>query len=249
MILAIDIGNSSVKAGLFEGPDLVRRSRLPSPTGEALRDFVAGQRIDRVGICSVVPELSSLMKDSAAPRSVHPPLEVSHSVRLPFAMDYETPLTLGTDRIAAAAGAWALLDGAETFITVDAGTALTMEVVQEGRFLGGAIAPGPALLARAMAIGTAQLPEVSTEPPPAAIGRSTDEGLRVGIMTTFIDGAHGLLRRAIEQTGTNPPVLVTGGWAALLEEHLSLIDRVEPDLVLHGIRALLELNPPASGLG
>ncbi|MDX1532136.1 MAG: type III pantothenate kinase, partial [Rhodothermales bacterium] len=107
----------------------------------------------------------------------------------------------------------------------------------------GAIGPGPDLLRRALARGTAQLPEVGAELPPSPIGRSTVEAVQVGVMVPFLDGVRGLLVRTAAVLDAEPFVVATGGWGGWLAERIDGIDRVEPDLVLHGVRVLLDLNP------
>jgi type III pantothenate kinase len=164
---------------------------------------------------------------------------------LPFRLAYTTPETLGADRLAAAAAAWLQFgpagDGnARAVVALDAGTAVTTEVITaQGVYLGGAIAPGPDLLRRALAQGTAQLPEVEWPPRPYPIGHSTREALSAGLSVLFLDGVRGLLTRTSELLGTAPFVVATGGWAVWLAHHLPEINQVAPHLVLDGIRLLV----------
>ena len=254
MILTLDIGNTAVKGGLFDGPALVRTFRLASDASasvpayrHALRHHLGGVDVERVGLASVVPAVAERITEAARAETLHLPLAVAPGLALPFAMGYETPATLGTDRIAAAAGAWTRYHG-ETpdrpLVVVDAGTAVTLEVVSaDGVFLGGSIGAGPDLVRRALARGTAQLPEIDAVVPRRAVGRSTAEALQAGVMLPFLDGVRGLLARVTAELGAAPLVVATGGWGGLLAEHVEAVDHVEPHLVLHGIRVLLELNP------
>lgn len=254
LLLTLDIGNTAIKGGLFDGSALTRTFRMATDTvasvpayRHALRHHLDGAEIERVGLVSVVPAVTGLLAEAAQAETMRLPLIVSHRLTLPFAMGYETPDTLGTDRIAAAAGAWTLYrDDApdRPLVVVDAGTAVTLEVVSaDGVFLGGTIGAGPDLVRRALARGTAQLPEVEARLPRRAIGRSTKEALQAGLMWPFLDGVRSLLARAADELGAEPLVIATGGWSELLAEHTEAVDHVEPDLVLHGVRALLDLNP------
>ena len=132
---------------------------------------------------------------------------------------------------------------AHSVVALDAGTAVTYEVVDRaGVYHGGAIAPGPYLMEHALHTGTAQLPEVPLELPPVPLGRSTREAIQVGILYGFIDGVRGMLDRLVEYLGEPPYVVATGGWAPFLEDHVAAIDAVDPHLVLRGVRILAEMN-------
>lgn len=254
LLLTLDIGNTAVKGALFEGLTLLRTFRLATdPTASvpayrhALRSHLAGAEVDRVGIASVVPVVAERVAEAGRAETLRVPLLVRPSLVLPFVMGYRTPETLGMDRLAAAAGAWSLYREeapSRPLVVVDAGTAVTTEVVSsDGVFLGGSIGAGPDLVRGALARGTAQLPDVKPTVPRRPIGRSTEEALHAGIMLSFLDGVRGLLARITDELGTEPLVIITGGWGELLAEHLESVDHTEPDLVLHGVRALLDLNP------
>lgn len=254
MTLALDIGNTAVKGGLFDGAELIRTFRFETdPTASvpayrhALRHHLGGAEVRRVGLASVVPTVTERLVEAVRAETLQPTLVVRHTLALPFPMGYETPETLGTDRIAAAAGAHTLYRKAQPdrpLVVVDAGTAVTVEVVSaDDVFLGGAIGAGPELVRRALAGGTAQLPDILPTRPRRAIGRSTREALQIGVMVPFLDGVRGLLARLTAELDAEPFIVATGGWGGLLAEHLDAIDHAEPDLVLHGVRALLTLNP------
>ncbi len=194
-----------------------------------------------------MPLVAERVAEAVRAETLHVPLVLGPSLALPFEMGYRTPETLGADRLAAAAGAWHLYRARapdRPLAVVDAGTAVTVEVVSaDGVFLGGAIGAGPDLVRRALARGTAQLPEATPTVPRRAVGRSTEEALDAGIMLPFLDGVRGFLARVTDELGAEPLVVATGGWGRLLAEHLRAVDHAEPHLVLHGVRALLDLNP------
>jgi len=250
-LLALDAGNSAVKGGLFAGERLVRTFRIaltrhdpPERWEAALREQLAGTPPVPVGLASVVPEVAAVL-EAYFRRAGVVPVAIGTALRLPFRIAYETPHTLGADRLAAAAAAWLRYSGApaapRAVVALDAGTAVTYEVLDRlGVYWGGAIAPGPVLLERALHTGTAQLPPVPLALPPQPVGRSTRGALQAGILYGFVDGVRGMLDRLVAYLGEPPVVVATGGWAPFLEEHVAAIETVDPHLVLHGIRLLIE---------
>ncbi|WP_457653217.1 type III pantothenate kinase [Rhodocaloribacter sp.] len=255
MWLTLDIGNSSAKGGLFEGPRLARTFRLPltrldpaEAWDAALRAELGGVRVERAGIASVVPTVTEMVQRVVAHETGASVLVVRPALRLPFTLAYETPHTLGIDRLAAAAAAWTRFgrgaDGPRSVVALDAGTAVTYDVVDRaGVFLGGPIGAGPVLIHRCLNTGTAQLPEVPLDLPEEVIGRSTREALQSGIMYGFLDGVEGMLARIRARLGHRPVVVATGGWGPCLHEHVAAVDHVAPHLVLEGVRVLMTLNP------
>ncbi len=259
MWLALDIGNSGTKGGVFEGAALRETFRLrtdwrqtertaPTATWQhVLRSRMEAAAIERVGIASVVPRATEAAHVLAREATGRAPVVVSHALRLPFRLAYETPYTLGADRLAAAAAAWACYGAAHgpppSVVALDAGTAVTYEVVDRtGVYRGGAIGAGPRLVRQALRRGTAQLPAAPLRLPPVPVGRSTRGALQSGILYGFVDGARGMLGRTQEALGERPHVVATGGWSALLAEHVGDLDAVDPHLVLRGIHVLMTLN-------
>ncbi len=251
MWLTLDIGNSSIKGGLFDGPQLRRTFRL-MPQRDAGSDDIAvllaphltGVTISRAGVCSVVPERTPVVTTAVVQTTGVEPLRVHSEMPLPFELAYDTPHTLGADRLAAAAAGWVLFGSANhdrSVVVIDAGTAVTYEIIERpGRYVGGAIAPGPDLLQAALHHGTAQLPSIPLVLPDRVIGRSTREAIQSGVMYGFVDAVRGMLVRIGDQLGEIPLTVATGGWSTVLKAHLPEIQHAEPDLVLHGIRILME---------
>lgn len=204
---------------------------------------------ERVGIASVVPALEHFASETVTASGLDEPLVVRPNLRLPIDLGYETPDTLGMDRLALAVGAWARYGASHEgtyrpVIAIDAGTALTYEVITaDGVYLGGIIAPGPRLMADALHHGTAQLPDIPLTIPPSPVGQSTISALQSGVMHGFLDGVRGMLERLRVVLNPAPIIVVTGGWSSLLHEHLAEIDAMDQHLVLRGIRALMMLNP------
>lgn len=265
MWLTLDIGNSAAKGGLFANDrlahvfhvDLEATETQPdaasAPWREALAPALEGRTVERIGIASVVPTASRRAATALEQLTNVPVQPLSPDMQLPFDLAYRTPETLGIDRLAAAAAAWARYGvaaggGRRHVVALDAGTAVTLDLVtRRGVYAGGVIGAGPALLRRALSDGTAQLPAVPLEWPARVVGRSTQEALQSGIMGGFVESVRGLLRRITASLDTPPAVVATGGWHRLLAEQIDGIDHTAPHLVLEGIRVLMTLNPIERG--
>lgn len=251
MWLILDLGNSYLKAGLVEGSTIHNHLRLPSDSAgsstlrEILPTFWEQHTIERIGVVSVVPTLTKQVELICQDLTGITPEIIHHKMRLPFSMGYETPHTLGTDRIAAAAGAWNMHSNLQKpVVAIDAGTAVNYEVIdRDGKYRGGAIAPGPKLIQAALNRGTAQLPSISFDSLPSPLGSSTTKALQAGIQFGFIDSVAGMINRITKALSTAPIIIATGGWASFLAHYLPSIDQVEPHLVLLGVRELMMLNP------
>lgn len=241
--LALDAGNSAVKVAVWEGAGWSETLRLGYGDDWAPRLGGLGLRGAASGIASVVPAQTARLAEAVQHATGLSPVLVSARLALPFRMTYATPDTLGADRIAAAAAAWHLSDG-RPVIAVDAGTAVTLDAVdvRGGRpvYLGGAIAPGPDLLAASLARGTGALPHVRFGGPTRAVGNSTDEAIRAGIAGMLAGGVARLLQETSAALSAPPLVVATGGVAGWLVERGLPADLVVPHLVLDGIRLLCD---------
>ena len=246
MWLLLDIGNSATKAALHDGVRVLRRSRFETvdPDREAsFTEWMGLGRIERAGAVSVVPGANTGWNGMVERRYGASVEFFDHTSRLPFDMVYDTPETLGNDRIAAAAGAQGLHGRLpdRAIIAVDIGTAVTYEVVTtDGRYLAGPIAPGPELVRRAIHAGTAQLPLVDLEMPARLTGAGTERSIQAGIMAGFVDSVRGMLDRLVADFGDDAHVVLTGGWADWLGRRIGRDVTIEPDLVLLGVRELME---------
>lgn len=256
MLLALDIGNSAVKAGLFDGETLTWQASLspPDPSSatsedshwrDALAPHLHDQTIDRIGLASVVPERTDLVT-SAVQSLTDAPVTLIHSeMAVPFVLDYDTPTTLGVDRLAAAAAGWVYhgRDRPRSVLVVDAGTAVNCEVIhRDGLYLGGAIGVGPALSREALRRGTAQLPDIPLTLPKQPIGQSTQTALQSGIVGGLIDSVRGMTDRLARPLPDMPRLVLTGGWSSLLTDHLDAEVQHAPHLVLRGVRLLTAMN-------
>ena len=213
-LLALDLGNSRLKACLF-------------PQGGGAPSAVLGGEGDLEGWLTTLPRpgaaaLSSVADEARTAgvvRAVESACGVTPTVDPDCGLDLEveTPETTGRDRLYAARAAVDTL-GAPC-VVVDAGTALTVDVAVPGAFLGGAIAPGPALLAEALTAGGALLPDFEPAPDVPALGRSTEDALRAGVGVGFVGAAWMLVERVAAEAELSPhaPVFLTGGACGFLE--------------------------------
>jgi len=254
MFLALDVGNSAVKGALFQEAAPTSVFSVPmdevGAAGEtaaaawatALVPPLRGTAVDRVGMAAVVPATADAVAEALSSHIEAPVTRVGPDRPLPFRLAYETPDTLGADRLAAAAAGWVQFGapGPRSVLVVDAGTAVTCEVIhRDGVYQGGTIAAGPALVRRALRAGTAQLPDVPLALPDDPVGHSTQAALQSGIMWGLVDAVRGLTDRLAATLPDAPVVVLTGGWGALLADHLDDVDAHRPHLVLEGVRLLV----------
>jgi len=245
MLLAVDIGNTNVTLGLFRGRKLSGSWRLFSDerkTADELALLLRGLTGVRgragglvVAIAGVVPALEVLYREAAAKMTGREALVISHESPLGFRIGYREPGDVGADRLVNAAAAVGR-HGAPVTV-VDFGTAVTVDVVDRTlTYLGGAILPGPELAAESLFRRTAKLPQIALAGGARAIGRSTGESMRAGIILGLAAAVDGLLERTFRELGGKTAVVATGGAAPLVVPHSRLLSRVEPDLTLEGIR-------------
>ncbi|MBL9186777.1 MAG: type III pantothenate kinase [Opitutaceae bacterium] len=255
MLLALDIGNSQIHGGVFEGEALRCQFRKTThPLGSAdefgvffatvLRENSVDPRaIRRVAICSVVPPALFPVRGACTKYFCCEPFILQAGVKTGLRVKYRNPQEVGADRIAGAMGA-AQRRPATNLIVVDCGTATTFDVVTAaGDYLGGAILPGVGISVETLAGRTAKLPTVEIVRPAVALGRSTIESIQSGIY----HGHAGAIRRLLDELareafeGQRPFVTGTGGFARLLEPE-NLFDDIVPELVLLGLKRAEEIN-------
>lgn len=251
MDLILDIGNTGIKGGLFDGDRLVEDFRLeadPRASSTAyrhsLRPHVAEVAVERCGLLSVVPDLTERIAEAALKETLIRPLRLTARMDAPVEPAYESITSLGVDRLAAAVGGFlSVRSNPEPVVVVDAGTALTTELVDaDGSYLGGTITAGPELVVGALAERTALLDEIELHPPDGPAGRTTPECMRSGILFGTVDAIDGIVRRYEALVGASVQLLLTGGWADRLSPLLGRAHRTAPHLVLEGGRSLLERN-------
>jgi type III pantothenate kinase len=242
MVIAIDVGNSSVKVARVSEGDVADITRLPTaggPDEPALRRLL-GTDATPVAVVSVVPAWGVAIRAAAAEGGARRPVITATHRTIPLPVRLPDPGAVGADRLL---GAWFARESVGTpLVVVDVGTATTVDVVDaEGAFVGGAILPGPALAMRSLARGTAMLPPVPLVLPRVAIGSDTASAIASGVLFGHVAAIQGLLDRMRAELGgrTRPRVVLTGGDASALGSP-DWADRFEPDLLLRGLGALAD---------
>ena len=254
MLLALDIGNTNVTAGVFDGETLVAGWRLATDAHRLtdeyalqLRDLLPmkGVRVDDVrdvAICSVVPQLTGVFTEVAQVLFGAEALVVGTGTRTGVRILYDSPRDVGTDRIVDAAAAYHLYGGPA--IVVDFGTATVFDAISaDGSYMGGSIVAGLQVAAEALYQQTSQLRRIEMVAPPTAIGKNTVHAMQSG----FVFGYAGLVDTIVgrfkdEMEAPRATVVATGGLAQIMAEQASVIDVVNPELTLHGLRHIFGLN-------
>lgn len=247
-LLAIDVGNTTVKLGLFRGAEPVRHWRLATRRHKLADDYRVAVRalfrdagIDAATVtgcvlASVVPILTPRFEQLAREAFGVAPLVVTSRIRHGLVLDGRPLDELGADRVANCVAALDGHAGPGPVGVVALGTATAVDVVaRDGRYLGGAIAPGMAVAAESLFASAAMLAQVELREPPAALALNTADQLRSGLVLGFAGLVDGLLERMQREVGGPFPVLATGGDAELLAPACRHVTRVEPDLTLRGL--------------
>jgi type III pantothenate kinase len=254
VLLAVDVGNSLTKLGLFDGERLVDHWRLataPRRTSDELALQLhglldmAGLRLDRdVGgfaVGSVVPTVTEVYREMAERYLDGPALIVAPGVRTGLQVRHDHPQDLGADRILNAVAAQALYGGPA--IVVDFGTAISFDVVDaSGTFVGGAIAPGVVTAADALVEHAARLPTVELVSPPTALCRSTVTALQAGVVLGFAGLVDGLVARLAGELGPGVTTIATGSVVPAVLQACERIDHHDPWHTLKGLRLVWERN-------
>jgi len=253
MLLAIDVGNTDITLGVFEGEKL--RATWHMATGihrradeyaALLLNLLHHQGLDTsdikdIALCSVVPPLIATFEDLFQRYFHTSPLVVGAGVKTGVRIRLDNPREAGADRIVNAAAAHHLYGG--PVIIADFGTATTFDTVsKEGDYLGGAIAPGIVTAAEGLFTQAAMLPRVELTRPKHAIGTNTTSAMQSGIIFGYVGLVEGIVARIQQELGEKARVVATGGYAELIAKETKVIDIVNPDLTLMGLRLIYLMN-------
>jgi len=255
MLFAIDIGNTNITLGLYEGDKLGPRwrlatsnDRMPDEYGILVVNLFRHAGIDvkdvsAIAMASVVPPLTGTFEQACVQYLGLAPLVVDAGTKTGVRVRYEDPKQVGADRVVDAAAVQKLYGGPAC--VVDFGTATTFDAISgEGDYLGGAIAPGIGIAADALFQRTAKLPRVELQRPPSAIGCNTVHSLQSGLLFGYVGLVEGMVARFRTELGPTMKVIGTGGLAELIARETSAIDILAPWLTLDGLRIIYELNHP-----
>lgn len=253
MLLAVDIGNTNIVVGVFDGERLIADFRLHTDeraTGDELgllvTDLLRRRGLDvgvveAVAVANVVPPLARAVDEMSRAYFGHPPLVVGPGLRTGVSIRYEDPRLVGADRIANAL-AGRHLYGAPV-ILLDFGTATTFDAVSaSGDYLGGAMAPGILISLDALVSRASRLNRIELVAPASVIGRSPQASMQAGFVYGYVGLVQGIVGRMRAELGAPARVIATGGLADLFAPLIPEIEAVDPHLTLVGLRLIHELN-------
>lgn len=253
MLFCIDIGNTNIVLGVYDGADLRHHWRIATDVRKMPDEYAvlvlelfafANVRLADIHatiLASVVPPLTGTFVEVCQATFDHTPLVVDAGVKTGVRIRYDNPREVGADRVVNAVAAYRLYGGPACI--VDFGTATTFDAVsREGDYLGGAIAPGVHISAEALYRFTAKLPRIEVARPPAAIGRNTVQSMQSGLLFGYVGLVEGLVARFRQELGDDMRVIATGGLAQLVADETRVIQVVDPWLTLKGLRFVWELN-------
>ncbi len=254
MLLAINVGNTNIRIGVYEGKKLVAHWKLGTNRewtsdefGMFFTSFFSHEKleisdIEAVIIASVVPPIMFSLEHAISKYLKKEPILIGPGIKTGINIKYENPRELGADRIVNAVAAYEIYGG--PVIIVDFGTATTFNAVSSrGEFLGGAICPGIKISAEALYQRTAKLPRIDLAKHDAVIGRNTAVGMQSGVFYGYVGQVNYLVKRIKqEMKEENIKVVATGGLAKFIATEAETIDEVNGRLTLEGLRIIYEKN-------
>jgi type III pantothenate kinase len=253
MLLTIDLGNTNLTIGLYDGETLdhhwrlaTDQVRMPDEYGLQLLGLLTNAGCtpaDLTGVClsSVVPPLTSRVTQACCEYLKQEALVVDTGVKTGIRIRYEDPKAVGADRVCDAVAVMHSYGGPACII--DFGTATTFNALtKEGDYLGGAITAGINLAAEALFVHGAKLQRIDLQKPPSVIGRNTTHAMQSGLIYGYVAMTEGMVARFREELGPEMKVIATGGLAGLIAKETPIIQIHAPWLTLDGLRLIWELN-------
>ena len=251
MLFAIDVGNTNITIGLFDGKKLVNKFRMITQTsrtsdeyGVFLRQWLdinsPEAKIESVVVSSVVPNIMHSLTSGIIKYFNVTPVIVAPGIKTGINVSIPNPKELGADRLVDAVAAYEIYGG--PIIVIDFGTATTHDLVLgDGTFYAGVTSPGIRLAANALWRGTAKLPEVEIKKVDTILGRDTVSSMQAGIYFGYIGQTEYIIKKL--KKDSNLPdikVVATGGLGKLISEATDQIDVYDPELTLHGLRIIYD---------
>jgi type III pantothenate kinase len=257
MLLAIDVGNTNIVLGIFDGERLTKswrlatmRERTADELGILVTQLFESSRLDAgrvrgIIVSSVVPPLTRTIEDMARNYFNREPMTVDPASNTGMPVRYTPPSDVGADRVVNGVAAYELYGRAAgaPLIVVDFGTATTFDAISaEGEYVGGVICPGIGISADALFQRAARLPRVDVRKPPSIIGTTTVTSMQAGLFFGYVSMVDGIVHRMRAElpSGQKAKCIATGGMADVLAGETTSIERVEPDLTLQGLRIIWE---------
>lgn len=253
MVLVIDVGNTNIVLGVFQGKKIVQSWRISTNREKTADEYgiqirvlfhygaIRYEDISAIVISSVVPPLMPALEIMAIEYFGIKPLIVGPGVKTSMPIRYDNPKEVGADRIVNAIAAYEIYGG--PLIVVDFGTATTFDgISRDGEYIGGAIAPGIGISTEALYTRAAKLPRIELQKPKTVIGKNTVTSMQSGIIFGFVGQVEGIITRMKKEMGQKVYVVATGGLAELICRETASIDRVDQNLTLEGLRIIYERN-------
>lgn len=253
MILLIDIGNTNTVIGVMEHHELNKSWRIETVKHKTEDEYLVlirglfdlegldPRKIQDSIVSSVVPELNKPYRTMLRKLCGSEPLFLGPGVKSGMPILLDNPREVGADRIANGVAAYDKYQSA--CLVIDFGTATTFDVVSgKGQYLGGAICPGPRMSVEALGRMTSKLHVVEIEKPVNVIGKNTTDSIKSGIFYGYLGKIEGLIRRISEELGEEPKVIATGGLAEMFASSTGLIQAVDKDLTLKGLKIIYDRN-------
>jgi type III pantothenate kinase len=239
MLLAIDIGNTSIYNGVFDKNILKKTFRIPAYSESLSKKYEAGLKnylgkIDSVIVTSVAPLALKAVEKAIWKITGKRCVVVGRDVDSGIKNLYNNPEQVGSDRLVNARAAYELYGGG--CVIVDFGTAITIDIVNKKKqYIGGVIAPGPGISLAALSEKTALLPKVSIRKPRGILGKDTKESMIIGIVHGFSGLCDSIVGKLKKQYCKDAGVIVTGGFSGLLGPYCKSADKIDPELTLKGL--------------
>ena len=253
MLLTIDIGNTNLTLGLYEGEQLgahwrlaTDNNRMPDEYGLQFLGLLqnAGKTlkdIHGISLASVVPPLTGRVIQACREYLKQEPLVVDAGVKTGIKIRYEDPKAVGADRVCDAVAVLKFY-GCPACV-VDFGTATTFNAItKDGEYLGGAITAGINLAAESLFTRAAKLPRIDLQRPPSVIGRNTIHAMQSGLLFGYVSMVEGMVARFRSELGSDMKVIATGGMAEVIAKETQVVNFIAPWLTLDGLRIIWELN-------
>jgi len=253
MLLTVDVGNTNLTLGLYEGDQLgahwrlaTDHARMPDEYGLQFLGLLenAGRSpndLTGISLASVVPQLTGRVIQACREYLKQEPLVVDTGIKTGIKIRYEDPKAVGADRVCDAVAVMKLYGGPAC--VVDFGTATTFNAItREGEYLGGAITAGINLAAEALFTHAAKLQRIDLQRPPSVIGRNTVHAMQSGLLFGYVSMVEGMVARFRSELGDDMKVIATGGLAEIVARETDVVQIIAPWLTLEGLRIIWELN-------
>ncbi len=253
MLLVIDIGNTNIVMGVYQGDILKQHWRISTDVNKTSDELgvllkqlfayrgAALEDVNSVVISSVVPTIMSAVEIMCKEYIEVNPLIIGPGIKTGLVIKFDNPKEVGADRIVNAVAA--IEKYGAPVIIVDFGTATTFDAISSGgHYLGGAITPGIGISMDALFSKAAKLPRVELQKPDSVIGKTTVKGMQSGIVYGYIGQVDGIVGRMKKELGGTPVAIATGGLAGFIAGHCETINYIDPFLTLEGLRVIYERN-------